>query len=76
MREAEMQTFTFRVDHGPKEDDVMQAVAMWRLGWASRVVLNDPPDDSAATVEVTLEEDWESGPGDMVTWVRSKLSGN
>jgi hypothetical protein len=70
MRSA-MQAFAFEIT---RYDDVKQAVAMWQLGWASRVVLNDPPDDGVATVEVTLEDDWETGPSDMVSWVRAKIS--
>lgn len=69
-----MQTFSFKVE-ATQEHNAKQAIAMWQLAWASRVVLGEMDDDGATTVEVTLTDDWESGPSDMVAWVRSKLAG-
>lgn len=69
-----MQTFTFKVG-ASQEHDAKEAIAMWQLAWASRVVLGDMDDDGMATIEVTLADDWESGPSEMVAWVRGKLGG-
>ena len=74
-----MQTFRFQGDPAnPRliEHDAKQAMAMWLLGWASRVIMDDPDDDAPASVEVTLVDDWEGGPSDMVAWVRTKLNGS
>ena len=57
-----------------QERDADFAIAMWRLAWADRVVLGEIDEDGKTAIQVQLSDGWESGPDEMVAWVKEKLS--
>lgn len=67
-----MTKFMFRVERSDAPD-VEFAIAAWKLAFASRVDLGDIAEDGMTTIEVTMADDWESGPDQMVAWVKSKI---